>query len=512
MKIINSTKNIISNHPLKSTAILLIIIGVTGLVMRNQPAVEEVLSNPDPVVTLSTPAKYSGSESLTLIGTVRAVAEANITSEQSGRVVSVPVKLGGNVTAGQVIATLENASERASVLQAEGVYEVALAAAAQSGVGVDQANTSLITAKQTAVSTFQSSYNTINGLILNSVDTYFSNPNGRLPGLRIDGKGYTTQLNNERVAFQTLLPAWRDKANTINTNSDLSTELAYARENTKRTITLIDTFLTVFSSQSNSSRYTEPELQGIITTFTGLRSNLIGVQSNIDNAINGLTSAEDNVRRAKLASSGGQNSAADAQLKQALGTLRAAQANLAKTILRSPISGTINNLSVRTGDFVNSFSTVAQVANNNALEIVTYISENERDLFAVGDKVIIESNTEGIVTEIAPAVDPTTRKVEVRIATENINVISGDTVRITKEGSTNVNTNQTITIPLSAVKFEQEDGFIFTVIDNKLVAKPVTLGAVRGGSVEVKEGLNNEDTFVVDARGLTADTTVTVSE
>jgi len=512
MKIIRSTQTLISNNPLRSTAVVLVIIGVIGFIIKNQPAAEEVISNTAPVVTVSTPAKYSGSESLTLIGTVRAVAEANITSEQSGRVVSVPVKLGGSVKAGQVIATLENASERASVLQAEGVYEAAQAAAAQSGIGVDQANTAVITAKQNAVSTFQSSYNTVNGLVLNSVDTYFSDPNGRLPGLRIDGKGYTMQLNNERIAFQTLLPEWQNKANSINVNSDLPAELTYARENTKRTIAMIDTFLTVFSSQSNSARYTDVELQGFITTFTGLRSNLIGVQSSIDNAINGLTSAEDNVRRAELASSGGKNSAADAQVKQALGTLRAAQANLAKTILRSPISGTINNLSVRTGDFVNSFSTVAQVANNKALEVVTYVSEKERDLFAVGDKVMIEGNTEGIVTEIAPAVDPTTRKVEVRIATENIEVISGDTVRITKEGSTEAKINSTIIIPLSAVKFELEDGYIFTVTDNKLIAKPITLGKVRGGSIEVTAGLGNDDTFVVDARGLTVDTTVTINE
>ena len=70
--------------------------------------------------------------------------------------------------------------------------------------------------------------------------------------------------------------------------------------------------------------------------------------------------------------------------------------------------------------------------------------------------------------------------------------------------------NQPVFIPLSAVKFEIEDGYIFTVENNTLVQKPVELGVVRGGSVEVVSGLSQADEFVLDARGLLADTEVEV--
>lgn len=465
-----------------------------------------------PVVTLTTPIEYAGGQSVSLIGNVRAFTEANVTSDRAGRVVTVPVKLGQFVQAGQVIATLENASEQAAVLQAEGSYEAAIAAAAQSDVGVDEAQNSLKSAQNAAVATFQSAYNTTNGVIRNTIDTFFSDPDGRTPGLRIDGRGQTTNLNNERVAFQTILPTWQEKVNTISTASDLEAELAYAKQVVQRVVSLTDTFITIFGQQDNSSRYTEAELQGLISTFTGLRSTLIGVQSDIDGALSGLSSAEDAVQRAELGSSGGTTSAADAQVKQALGSLRAAQANLAKTVLRTPVSGTVNSLSVRPGDFVGSFTQVAKVANNNAFEIVTYISDSERDLISIGDTVIIEGQHEGRITEIAPAVDSATRKIEVRIAAEDADIVNGDTVRITKELAETETASETVRVPLSAVKFEAADGFVFTVEDGQLVEQSVTLGVVRGGSVEILAGLTNNDTFVVDARGLHAGEEVTVKE
>lgn len=493
--------------------IVLAVIVLAILLVRTNKADESVTAAPvSQPVTLLTPMEYAGGQSLSLIGTVRAFTEAKITSESAGRVVAVNVTLGQPVQAGQLLGSLENASERAAVLQAEGVYDAAVAAAAQNNIGQDEAQNTLKIAQNSAVSTFKSAYNTTNGIIRNSVDTFFSDPKAKVPGLRIDGKGLTTTLNQERAAYEIILSEWQTKANTISVNADLPTELTYANEVTQRTINLIDTFLTLFSQQDNGGRYSEAELQTFTANFTNLRATLIGVQSAIDGSLSNLEAARDTIKRAELAASGGTVSSADAQVKQALGALRAAQANLNKTIFRSPISGTVNALTIRVGDFINSFAPVALVANNQALEIVTYISDNERNLLTEGDTVIIEGEFEGVVTEIAPAVDTETRKTEVRIATEGTGIVNGDTVRITREVSDEQLKTNTIMVPLSAVKFEQENGFMFTVVDNKLVSKPVTLGTIRGGSVEILDGLASDEPFVKDARGLLAGTDVQITE
>ncbi len=488
-------------------AIVLVVVGIR-LTGEEAPvaAIEPVL----PQVTLTTASEVANGQSVSLVGNVRALTEATVTAERGGRVTGVNVTLGQTIGAGQVIATLENAAERASVLQAEGAYEAALAASSQSGIGVEEARTSLRNAQNGAVSNVRSAYNTVNGTLLNSIDPFFSNPNGSIPGLKLNGRGNTDTLNRERVAYQTSLPAWQQRTSSLTTDGNLEAEIQNAKQEVDKMIVLVDIFITLFNDQSNGGAYTEAELQNFSTSFTSIRSNLIGTKSSLDSSLTSIQGAQDAIRRAEVAASGGTTSAADAQIKQALGSLRAAQANLSKTILRSPIAGTVNTLDVRTGDFINGSQAVALVANNNALEIITFIGENEQSLLAIGDQVQINGNYPGVVTQISPAIDPVTRKIEVRIGAETSELTNGDTVRITKEASTTT-TDTAIRVPLTAVKFEAEDGYILIVTDeSKLAQVPVSLGPVRDSLIEITNGLLATDEFVVDARGLNAGDDVTV--
>lgn len=494
-------------------ALLLVTIFVTFVTTKisgDDPATEDAVQKS--VVTLTTSAKYTGSQSLALVGTARAFTEANITSEKSGRVVAVKVQLGQSVKAGTVLATIENASEQAAVLQAEGAYDAAVAASAQSDVGLDEAKNNLQDKKNGAVSILKSAYNTTNGIILSSIDPFFSNPTGFVPGLRINGKGFTAELNAARVAYQQLLPEWKNRVDTITSDSDLESELEYARENIERTVAFVDTFISLFSRYGSSDAYSEADIQGFSSSFTNLRSTLIGIETSLDSALSGLQSAEEGVKRAGLAASGGSTSTADAQIKQALGVLRAAEANLAKTILRTPISGTVNSLSIRTGDYISGFTPVAVVANNSALEIVTFISEAEQSSLAVGDAVTIENDSVGTVAQISPAVDNTTGKIEVRIAMENSTIKNGDTVRITKAFTTADTADAKVIVPLTAVKFDREDGFIFKVKDGVLIKEPVSLGTILGGGLEIVDGLTSTDEFVLDARGLVVGEGVVIAQ
>jgi RND family efflux transporter MFP subunit len=203
-------------------------------------------------------------------------------------------------------------------------------------------------------------------------------------------------------------------------------------------------------------------------------------------------------------------SVSDAQVTQALGSLRAAQANLAKTIFRSPISGTVNELNVQLGDFVGSFDQIALVANNNALEVVSFVGDLERDQLVEGDVVSIDGSATGTITTIAPSIDAETRKTEVRIATDNQSISNGDTVRITKNSEAENRLTQ-ILLPLSAIKFEAADGFVMQVdADGVVTQKSVTLGPIRGSLVEVTSGLEATEQFIEDVRGLTAGTRVSV--
>ena len=459
-------------------------------------------------VRVAAAGSFESSAPLSLIGTVEAVNEAAIQTEAGGRVTSVRVGLGDQVRAGQTIATLENAAQYASLLQAEGSYEAALAAAAQSDIGVGQAEVSLTEAKNNAVSVVRGAYTAANSAVRNEIDTFFTSPDAQsTPGLRLQGYGYTSYLNNERVAFQTILTQWRGEVDTLDASDDLKSALSDAEQRIERVIEMVETFIILLNDQ-DAGAYTQSELATYSSTFTALRASLNAQLSAIANARTTLQNAEDALDRAQISGTGGGVSAADASVKQALGALRAAQANYQKTIIASPIAGTVNTLSVKSGDYVGMAAPVALIANNNALVITTHVNEGDRDRISIGDSVEIEGGASGTIVRIAPAIDPATGKIEVHIGVDNEDDLkNGDVITLTlSPAATSVvdePADATLRLPLSAFKILPDGPVAFTVSgENRLESHQVTLGPIEGDTVVVLEGLSRDMEIVADARGL----------
>ncbi len=485
---------------------VLIIVSTFGIVKMfgGSSATESpVLIDTTPLVETTTVANSATESSISFIGTVEALDRAVIESEASGRVTRVNVALGDQVAAGSIIAQLENASQAAAVLQAEGVYEAALAAAAQSDIGVDESATNLNNAKTTAVSTIKSAFNTINNILVSDIDSYFNQPQSPAPKLVIAGKGSTRTLEIQRVAVGDMMADWKSDVDGVTVDSDLANALGTSLQNVDEILDMVDTFLIIFKEDENSSRTND---------FTAIRTTILNTQLALENAITGLTSALDSVRRAALAASGGSSSASDAQIKQALGSLRSAQANFAKTIIRTPIAGTVNKIDVQAGDFISSFEQVAIIANNDALEISIFVGENDLANISVEDEVLIEDSEIGVVTNIAPAVDPVTLKSEVKVATESTNLTTGNTVTVSLKNSELLGkADAPLLVPLTAVKFTADAGSMFTVSsDGILESRAVLIGPISGSFVTITEGIDKDTEFVVDVRGLSAGQSVEV--
>lgn len=470
-------------------------------VMNSEPATNQMPASPREVKVRSV-AELSASASFDTVGKVEAVSEANLQAETGGRITGVNVKVGDTVAAGSVLATIENSAQRAALTQAQGAYEAALAASAQSGVGVSEAQTALSSAKNGAVNTYRQSYNTVNNVINGSIDTFFANPDAQVPGLRIDGNA--AFMNSERVAYQSLLSTWQSKSNTITTESDLKSELAYAKTQVERTISFVDAFITIFNQPGNVNGYTKEELQTYATNFTTLRANLISTRSSLDASLAGIAAAEDAVRRSELAASGGTVSASDAQVKIALGSLQAAQANYQKTIVRSPIQGVVNAFYLKSGDYVAPGQPAGIIANNNGLQIKTFVSESDSANLTVGDTVTIESGASGVITAKAAALDPSNGKVAIVVGVNpDSGLTNGATVKVTFSQLSEASVTDKVIVPLSALKITAEGSFVFTVNEqNTLVAVPVTQGQLYGENIEVLSGITRDTRIVTDARGL----------
>ena len=132
----------------------------------------------------------------------------------------------------------------------------------------------------------------------------------------------------------------------------------------------------------------------------------------------------------------------------------------------------------------------------------------------MGSKVTIEGSTNGVVTRIAPAIDPLTKKIEVRIGiTGKSTLLNGQSVSVAIAGATKSPTTPTtrLTIPLAALKINSDGMSVFTVsASSTLEAKSVTIGQLLGDRVVITEGLTLDTNIVSDARGLRAGQAVLV--
>lgn len=463
-------------------------------------------------VTLESVGALSGTgSSVSIIGNVRSVTEADILAQSGGTVRRVNTKIGQSVGAGSIIAELENASERAAVLSAEGAYESALAARSITQAQAGNAEESLAEAETSARNTYRTAFTSIDSLLTVEVQSLFGG-SSITPGLLLS-TGSGARLGGEyRELRRTEIPAWRNSLATANTKNP-ETLLNEAERVTQRLSAFLIELARAAAQSDSGATATQ-------------KANIASARAEVDALLATLSSERDSLRSAQTAatvgsrqsqSQGGEVASADAAVKSALGGLRAAQAQLEKTIVRAPIGGTVNFLPVRVGDYVTAFTHVATVARNNALEIVAYVSEDDRALLAAGTKVMVEDSIPGIVTSVSPALDPVTKQIEVRVAiTGESELVNGRSVRIALPNvaapAAEAPTGPVL-LPLAAVKLSGDSRLVFTVDEEgRLAARAVDVGEVRGDRIEVTSPLPQELRIVTDARGLAAGQKIRVKE
>lgn len=503
-----------------AAALLGLIVGGIALARSGGAAADTAQQR---TVTLATVSSLSGSDTGTsILGTVQSVTEANLLAQTGGTVRSVNTKLGAKVGAGAIIAELDNASEAAAVLQASGAYDAAVAARNITLLQSGNTQTSLSEAQNAARTTYRSSYTALDTALHSNIDTFFGGATAYGPQLLINPAPFEIgQLSRERDQLTGRMNTWRDSLPASDA-TDPTILLDRATTNTQA----ISDFLVKLAQDANTNGSGATPAQ---------MAALGAARSTVDGQLAALSAARDayNAKKTSAAVAGSSNStsgtqlaSADASVKSALGALRGAQAQLEKTRIRATIGGTVNFLSIHAGDYITAYTRVATVAQNGALQIVANVAEDQRNALTVGQKVQIEGGYTGIVTAIAPALDPITKQIEVDIAVEaGSALVNGQSVRITVPSDTTASgtnsaigtiaassTDASALLPLSAVKLLPESRIVFTVgTDGRLVAHAVTIGDVVGDRIEITTGITPDMLIVTDARGLSEGQKVTVA-
>jgi RND family efflux transporter MFP subunit len=491
--------------------IVILVVLVLVKFVTSDSADVDVVAEQTPTVTTATVAELQGSTMFSTTGTVEAVSEVQLKAENGGRVVAVNTDLGKYVAAGTVIAQLENSRERAALTQAQGSYDAAVAGAAQGDSGVAGAEVALSGAKTSLETTLRNGHNTLVSILTGTVDQFFANPTSYYPGVRV--RADAQFLNKERVTLQKTLPQLQKDVTAPGAQSGAVADDIIAEA--ERIVNMIEAILVAVERDGDDDMLAGAPLSSYAPGLYAARATLASLIASIETAEQGLLAAEETLSRAKLSGTNATVSLANAQIKIALGSLRAAQSGYEKTLVRTPIAGTVNALYIKRGDFVSPLQDVALVANNNGLQVTAAINESDRNLVSIGDMVRFDGIASGTITAIAGAVDPKTGKIALKMSvTDATELTSGTTVAVAFENApASTTADSTLAIPLTAVKLLSTSAEVFTVDgDNKLVSRTVVLGRVLGDQVIVISGLDANTAIVLDARGRKAGEVVTLTK
>jgi multidrug resistance efflux pump len=480
-------------------AALVLLAGIGALAFFIAPDAASENLDDRRLVSLIAVADVSSGEPITVIGQIQSVSEADVAADASGRVTQVYRSLGEYVAAGSAIGEIENASQRAAVAQAQAALDRAKSGSTLSSISVEGAVTSAESARQAAYGSFADA-------VRNKADMTFSNADTNpIFFVSIANSQLKNTLEAERLSVGTILKRHESARATVLSETSVLQELDTLAAEVVAVRGFLSNLTLALSGAIPTGSVSQADIAGYQTNASAALAAVTTLQSAIANAVTAVRTAEENLTQGRSGES------ADVAAAQA--SLDAAKAALEKTIIRAPISGTINSMSLEKGGFVGAGSTVVRIVNTAGLEAVAYLSERDIVRVAPGVSATVSGIAKGRVTKVAPALDPLTRKAEIRVAVlESARFVAGQSATI-EISPVRTQGDTSIFIPISAVKITPETPVVFTLSETgTLVENPVVLGSLSGGKVEVVSGISLSSVIVEDARGLKAGQQVVISQ
>jgi multidrug resistance efflux pump len=320
--------------------------GVEPTIQEQAPADERS------IVTLISVADFTeGNQTQIGVG-----SETIVRSETSGKIVQV-VPRGARVAAGTTIALFENAAQQASLLQAEGALEAAKATRekTESGLRSEQIallETNVESAENNTVATLLSVYATVDNAIRNVADQLFSNPESNAPQLNLTTSNAQrkTQIQNDRVALGSLLNRQAERARTLSVDTDLERELNTVDAEVREVRAFMDAIIAALNEAIPTGNTTANDIASFKTSTTNTRTSVNSALSSIASTRGALEVARKNLEEGLAGAEDTDLSAAAASVKQVQGAYDAALAAYQKTIVRAPVSGTIDSCNATIGD------------------------------------------------------------------------------------------------------------------------------------------------------------------
>jgi HlyD family secretion protein len=243
------------------------------------------------------------------------------------------------------------------------------------------------------------------------------------------------------------------------------------------------------------------------------RQNLDDAQARYDQASARVNSLEKTFDLVRIGPRREQIDAMRGQVEQAKGVVAFAETNLANTVIRAPVSGTILERAVEKGEFVTTSFVgergakgyVVSLADLNDLEVELDISQNDFAKLNQRQKGIVTTDAypdrkyDGVIKEISPEANRQKATVQVKVKVLNPDdylrpEMNASVAFVSEEKPQASGGKPVIAVPASAVR----NNAVFVVLGGRAVMRPVKAGAAVSQGVRIEEGLIGGEDLIVN--------------
>lgn len=478
----------IKSHSVVSGAVAIFVVVVTiiaGRVVERSKIPQESASNIKNVVLEPVDNFRTDASVVYADGVVESISQADLKSQISAPLLNVYVSIGDYVNKGQTIAELQNADIKAQLEQARASLELAKGQYDTSGVSVESA-------RRSAVDKVRDAYLKADDAVNTQIGQFLFNQGPDTPQLSsmiIDSSLYD-KISTRWTDLQSIFRSWDSSVSSITYSSsdeDIDKALTLAQKN----LSVVSDFLSSVSLALTD--LTNIANENTLAIASAWKTTTSSARNSISNTSAGVTSSQTTLANARSSHS----SPAQAQISVAEAGVKNLEAQLAKTVITSPISGKISALPLRSGEFAAPGQLIATVVGSGGLQIKAYVSAEDLIRIKKDTNATIRGNISGVVTSIAPSISQTTKKAEIKISISNPNdsgLVVGESVQavIKAEKALSQNGEALYTLPIQNVKIVPGEAYVFTVdSENKAQKVPVILGDVKGGFVNIKSGISD---------------------
>lgn len=432
---------------------------------------------------------------VSLSGKVVATQSVDLSFETGGTVAVVAKKAGDEVSAGQVIASL-NASDvvadrdkAVADLEAARAELLKLKDSGSSGMQTD-------IEKRKLVNSIIDAYTKSDDAVHNKVDQYFRGGYLDYPTILYKFYSYAEKeadINYSRVEAERTLKKFSQLVSGLTVETFTTTTLADA----KQYLADIKKFLDNLAPAVNTFYVGVNELTQ--TSADKYKSDLATARFNINESIEAITSYESDV-----VGSVSDIAVREAKVSAAEATVRGYDAELGKMTIRAPFSGVISKQDAKVGQAVSAHSVVASLISRN-LEVEVFVPEISLPGIAVGDRASVvfdaypDTRFDASVIHIDPAetIRDGVSSYKVRLSIENADdrILSGLTADVFIETEKK---SDVLSIPVRSVMTTNGKMYVYKKVGEEYVKTEVTLGPKDGkGNVEVITGVAEGDIILL---------------